>query len=168
MPMNPDLLNQLHDIQLPEPIGWWPLAFTWWILIFSVTSILIGVAWYYFDQKRRNAYRKMALTRLDDILNQKELYDHRKIGEINRLLKQVALTAYGRQKTAALYHQAWLDFLFETTSYIPQPDNLHKVLELAYQDQLDSLDLPDSEITASQALDIWQTYARKWIKGHHQ
>ena len=35
--MQADSLAQLRDIQLPEPISWWPLAPGWWVLIISVS-----------------------------------------------------------------------------------------------------------------------------------
>ncbi|WP_321325344.1 DUF4381 domain-containing protein [Thiomicrorhabdus sp.] len=163
------LLEQLKDIQLPDPVGWWPLAFSWWILIFSITSILVGIAWYYLDLKRRNIYRRTAIAYIDEILQQSELSDNDKIAAINATLKRVALTAYGRLVTASLYDQAWLNFLSETASYIPQPDHLQEVLNLAYKPK-DENEIADSQnkISSKQAVDIWQEYAKKWIKGHHQ
>jgi len=167
-PQNP-LLEQLKDIQLPDPIGWWPLAFSWWILIFSIISVAIGITWYYFDLKRRNIYRRTAMTHIDDIMQQNQLSDHDKISAINATLKQVALTAYGRLITASLHDQAWLDFLSETASYIPQPDHLQDALNFAYKPHKnDADDNENSHISSTQALKIWQEYAKKWIKGHHQ
>lgn len=158
-----ELLNQLHDIQLPDPIGWWPLAFSWWILIFSVTSILIGILWYYLDLKRRNVYRVTALAKLDEILQQSMVLNHDKIAQINALLKQVAITAYGRNKTANLYQQDWMNFLSDTSSYIPQPENLPDIMQLAYKGSSGS-----QEMDSNEALATLVDYARKWIKGHHQ
>ena len=162
MPEPSPLLDQLHDIQLPEPIGWWPLAFSWWIMIFSVTSILIGILWYYLDLKRRNAYRVTALQQLKQILQQPQTHDYQKIERINRLIKQVAITTYGRNQTAHLHDQEWVSFLADTSSYIPQPDNLLEVMQLAYQNTRSA---PEG---APAALNTLATYARKWIKGHHQ
>ena len=163
------LLEQLHDIQLPDPIGWWPLAFSWWILLFSITSILIGIAWYYFDLKRRNIYRKTAIGQVEEIVNNSNLNDNDKIAAINATVKRVALTAYGRLSTASLHDQAWLDFLSETASYIPQPEHLQEVLNLAYRpNHEDGITYSQHNLSAKQAVEIWQEYAKKWIKGHHQ
>jgi len=170
-PQNP-LLEQLKDIQLPDPIGWWPLAFSWWILIFSITSIVIGIAWYYFDLKRRNIYRRTAVDHIDEIMQQNDLSDNDKISAINAVVKQVALTAYGRLITASLHDQAWLKFLSETASYIPQPDHLQDALNFAYKanTENEANEMADSAqtISSQQAVRIWQEYAKKWIKGHHQ
>jgi hypothetical protein len=29
----------LRDMQMPDTIGWWPLAYGWWLLIISVIII---------------------------------------------------------------------------------------------------------------------------------
>lgn len=163
------LLEQLNDIQLPDPVGWWPLAFSWWILIFAIVSILAGMAWYYLDLKRRNIYRRTAIQEVDAIMNTAEMNDNNKIAAINATLKRVALTAYGRLSTASLHDQAWLNFLSETASYIPQPDNLQDVLNFAYKPNAeDKIAYSESNISPKKAVDIWQDYAKKWIKGHHQ
>ncbi|NPA72457.1 MAG: DUF4381 domain-containing protein [Gammaproteobacteria bacterium] len=172
MPLTPqqiEQLNQLADIQLPEPIGWWPLASTWWIMITLIGVIIVGAIWVYFEQKKRNAYRVEAQALLDDIMQKStEQMDNspsQKILEINRVLKQVALTAYGRVQVAQLNDQAWLNFLKEKASYIPQPDHLIEHLRLAYQ--------PPAQDTSAlkqqyEQLNEWHRYAQKWIKGHHQ
>lgn len=168
MQTNNPLLEQLKDIQLPDPVGWWPLAFSWWILLFSIIAIIAGAIWYYLDLRRRNVYRRSALKQISDILLQTDNSDNHKISAINAILKRVAVTAYGRSMTAALSNQAWLDFLSATASYIPQPDNLQEALNLAYQpNNEDNID-PKQKLSPKQALDIWQDYAKKWIKGHHQ
>ena len=163
------LLEQLHDIQLPDPVGWWPLAFSWWILIFAIISIIAGATWYYFDLKRRNIYRRSAIQNIDEILSQANLNDNDKIAMINATVKRVALTAYGRLSTASLNDQAWLNFLAETASYIPQPENLNDVLNFAYRpNQEHETTYSDNTLSSKQAVEIWQEYAKKWIKGHHQ
>lgn len=158
-----ELLNQLHDIQLPDPIGWWPLAYTWWIMIFVLFSILMGVLWYYLDMKRRNAYRVNATRELNQIRHDQYSGDTVKIAQINRLLKQVALTAYGRKRTAILQSQNWTTFLHETCSYIKQPDNLKEIIEMGYEGPA-AVSYKDT----NQAVDQLHAYALKWVKGHHQ
>ncbi|GKT11419.1 MAG: hypothetical protein ISEC1_P0383 [Thiomicrorhabdus sp.] len=164
------LLNQLEDIQLPEPIGWWPLSSSWWMLIFMVSTVLIALIWYYFDQKRRNAYRKEALAILEKItsLNTFEgspKNPNQQLLEINTLLKQVALTAYARADVAKLNNQDWLDFLKQTAGHINTPNTLAQSLQLAYQKPSED----DEHInTDLQLLRSFKVYAAAWIKGHHQ
>jgi len=161
--MQQELLYQLHDIQLPEAVGWWPLAFSWWILIFSVTSILIGVLWYYLDLKRRNAYRVTATQSMHQIINNQFTTPIEKVAALNSLLKQVAITAYGRNKTAELKQQEWVKFLADSCNYIEQPEGLLESIEVGYKN---AKRVPDEEKQA--ALRIMSDYTQKWIKGHHQ
>jgi cbb3-type cytochrome oxidase subunit 3 len=157
------ILDQLNDIQLPDPIGWWPLAFSWWIMIFVMTSIIVGVLWYYFDQKRRNRYRVSAKSKLQKILDNKYSLDSQKISEINALLKQVALTAYGRKQTSSLKSEEWVKFLKQTCGYIKQPEGLLEIIEIGYKSQRDL-----TKTDTQDELKKLHTYALKWIKGHHQ
>ena len=157
-----DPLSQLKDIQLPDPIGWWPLAFSWWVVIFSFVVIVLFVVWFFRDRHRRNAYRREAQTQLISIKNDVTLNPQMKILQINALLKQVAITVYGRQTIAALNEQAWLDFLKKNAQFIAQPADLKTLLTQAYQptDRIAPADL-------QRALKAWQGYAQQWIKGHH-
>lgn len=161
--MQQELLYQLHDIQLPEAVGWWPLAFSWWILIFSVTSILIGILWYYFDLKKRNAYRVEALKKMQQILTLDYDTPINKIAALNALLKQVAITAYGRKQAAALQSEQWVQFLAENCNYIKQPASLQQHLEMGYKNQAKIMGEEQQQALATVA-----DYTQKWIKGHHQ
>ncbi|BBP44725.1 hypothetical protein THMIRHAS_00980 [Thiosulfatimonas sediminis] len=156
--MDPQVLQQLHDIQLPDPIGWWPLAFAWWILLLSVTSIIIGIIWYFTDQRRRNVYRRQAQRQLQQIMRQ-DSPDTNKILQINALLKQVAISAYGRRRVAALHQTQWLQFLQQNANYIPQPPSIPQHSDRIYA--------PPSQQT-NELINAWHDYAKRWIKGHHQ
>jgi len=159
-PSNP--LSQLKDIQLPDPIGWWPLAFSWWVLIFSLSAMVFAAIWLFLDRHRRNAYRREAQQQLKAIENNPALDTQSKILHINALLKQVAITIYGRQTIARLNEQAWVEFLKANAQFISQPPELKTLLTQAYQ--------PTEHLTPAdlqRALNAWQGYAQQWIKGHH-
>ena len=157
-----DPLNQLKDIQLPDPVGWWPLAFSWWVVIFSFVVIVLFAVWFIQDRHRRNAYRREAQAQLIAIENDSNLSAQMKILQINALLKQVAITVYGRQTIAALSEQAWVDFLKKNAQFITQPAELKSLLAQAYQ-PIDSIPPADLQ----RALNTLQGYAQQWIKGHH-
>lgn len=53
--MNADALAQLRDIDLPEPVGWWPPAPGWWLLA-AVIIILATVALNYLLARRRRLF----------------------------------------------------------------------------------------------------------------
>lgn len=157
-----DPLSQLHDILLPDPISWWPLSYSWWVLIFSISALLFAALWFLFDRHKRNAYRREALANLIIIEGNANLNPQQKILQINALLKQVAITLYGRQTVTALNEKSWLKFLKSTAQFIEQPSELNQIITQAYQpaERLNSADL-------TQALNTWQGYAQQWIKGHH-
>src|SRR5690606_20856396 len=61
--MNPETLP-LRDLHLPDPVGWWPLAPGWWILLALVLVALL-LAWRVLHlRRRRNAARRLALAEL--------------------------------------------------------------------------------------------------------
>ena len=158
------LLNQLQDIQLPDPVGWWPLSYTWWLLIFMVGTLLVGLIWYYFDQKKRNAYRAEALAYLR-VLESRPNNPNQQLLEINRLLKQVALTCYPRTDVAPLNDQAWLNFLAKTAAHVTQPKQALAILQRAYQPPNQD---PEKKQADLDALNEFKQYADAWIKGHHK
>ena len=155
-------LNQLKDIHLPDPIGWWPLAFSWWVLIFSLSAIVFALVWFLLDRHKRNAYRREALAEIKRIQTGTQTDVAEQILHINALLKQVAITVYGRQTVAHLSEQSWLDFLHETANFVRQPDNALEILQQAYQGNAQKTDAELNGLALS-----WRNYAQQWIKGHH-
>ena len=166
-PQQLELLNKLEDIQLPDPIGWWPLSSAWWMIIFMLATVLVALVWYYFDQKKRNAYRQEALERLAELtaIPMTESNPNQQILAINTLLKQVALTAYARHDVAKLNDQAWLDFLTKRARHIRATKPSVATVQLAYQKPSE---LAEQQTLDLQALNLFKNYATQWIKGHHQ
>lgn len=59
-------LEQLKDIQLPEPVSWWPLAYGWWVLIgLVVCALAVWLVRRYKYQK--NSLEALALNELAQI-----------------------------------------------------------------------------------------------------
>lgn len=115
-----DLLAKLHDIHLPAPIGWWPLAPGWYVLIVMVL-LLLGLAIGFIRHfKIVNAPKKEALALLKQY---QEAY--RQHGDcslccknISELLRRVALVYYPRREVAGLKGEKWLAFLNNTAKDI--------------------------------------------------
>ncbi|WP_019895045.1 DUF4381 domain-containing protein [Hydrogenovibrio halophilus] len=166
-PQQQELLAKLKDIQLPEPVGWWPPSQTLIGLMVGLGGILIGLIWYYLTQRRQNRYRREALARLDRITA--DLADPlAQLQATQALLKQVAITQYGRSRVASLSDADWVAFLHETALYLPQPEHLAATLSWLYRDP--SSDGLTESGAASDHAQITEalTYARRWIKGHHK
>ena len=109
-----NLADYLRDIQLPEPVTWWPVAPGWWgIALFLLLSI------FYFAFSRR---RKNGISNLDHQLRQ--VYtDFQHNGDtqqyysrITRLLREAALDntskgSSGRHSAVTLHGVRWVEWL---------------------------------------------------------
>lgn len=106
-------LENLRDIHLPAPIGWWPPAPGWWVLalITIIAAIALGV--WLTRHARQRRYRKFSLIQLHALhqIWQEQRDDIAFAQAINRLLKQTALAAFPATNVAALSGADWLDWL---------------------------------------------------------
>lgn len=151
------LLAQLHDIQIPDPVYWWPLPMSVWSMLVAFLGLAIGLVWYLWNRHKNNRYRREALAQLPTLLAQHDS-PSQKIMALNHLLKQVAITHYGRTRVAPLTGQAWVDFLHQTALYLNPPENLVELFAAGYQERN----------IAPQQLDALIDYAKAWMKGHHK
>lgn len=116
--MNPTDFSQLplRDIHLPGPIGWWPLAPGWWLL---VTVLLAGLAAYavhfYLARHRRVAVR--ALERVRAALEQ-GAEPVACLQNVSTVLRRFAMTTVAPQRAGGgapdvpgLIGNAWLEYL---------------------------------------------------------
>ena len=62
------LLQQLHDVQAPSEVSWWPLAYSWWALIAALTIGLLFLVRWQLRRKKNNLYRKLATAELENAL----------------------------------------------------------------------------------------------------
>ncbi len=157
-------LSQLQDIQIPEPITWWPLAAAVWILIIGGLILTIGIGWHYWVSYQSNRYRREAALKFKDLIA-KDLNPPETLLAVNQLLKQVAITHYGRLQVSSLSGKKWLTFLQETALYIEQPKSLLKTLQSAYQSNSSQKD-PQKNQQKDQ--EEFLTYSKAWIRGHHK
>ena len=99
-------LEQLRDIHLPQPIGWWPLAPGWWALIALVCALVVAaLVWTWM---RRRSARFLALRELEAIKSERQ---DEFLTQVSSLLRRVA-----RRRSAGadvLTGEAWSAFLME-------------------------------------------------------
>ncbi len=150
-------LQNLRDIHLPPPIGWWPPAPGWWILAILLLSGIIALGIWLIRRTRRRRYRRAALVELQTLYQdwQRQRDDIAFAQAANRLLKQTALSAFPATDVAALNGADWLDFLDRQLRKprFTEPD----VRALA------TLYLRNPEPIAADAL---SDAARYWIRSH--
>ncbi len=152
------LLNQMQDIIVPDAVGWWPLSFSLASVLFGLIGLLIGIFWAVRRSWLENLYRQEAKELYDKAMQQANS-PQQKLEIANRLLKQVAITHYGRKNIANLAGKSWTDFLRKTANYIDQPKYLAEYFDGHYQA---NFDFDDAKLT--QVLN----YTQSWIKGHHK
>ncbi len=111
--MTPQALP-LRDIQLPDPISWWPPAPGWWLLsvLGLVLALTAAVAWSR-RRRKRQLYRE-AMHELERI--HRETWRASEdptilVREMSQLLRRVALSVYPRGQVAGLVGEDWLRFL---------------------------------------------------------
>lgn len=154
--MNPqDPLANLHPLREPFPIGWWPLAPGWWLLIAIALLCLAALVYLLVKRYRANAYRRQGLAQLQ-ALRQQYLAQQdasRYVAKTNALLKSVALRSYPRREVAACNGQQWLTFLNSRMNGAEQfqPD----FAAAAYQKTCPDIDMKQMHRAA-----------RAWIKRH--
>ncbi|MCB1690628.1 MAG: DUF4381 domain-containing protein [Halioglobus sp.] len=154
--MNPqDPLANLHPLREPELIGWWPLAPGWWLLL-ALAILIVAVA-IYLARKHysKNAYRRRALRQLQALLSQYEADGNTGdyLGNVNALLKSVALRAYPGDSVASQHGESWRLFLNRS---LPPEAQLPAAFDNAvYQPQAPDIDMMQLH-----------SAALHWIKKH--
>jgi hypothetical protein len=109
MPQTPTPVTDLplRDIHLPADIGWWPLAYGWWLLLGLILlgALLILMAIRYRSRRR---LRRLALQQLEAL---DKLPAEQLAAPLSRLLRQAAVNHFSAAETAGLIGQDWLEFL---------------------------------------------------------
>lgn len=147
-------LTQLHDIHLPPPIGWWPLAPGWYLLAASmiIACVALGLKlrrYHINGHAKREALRALAMYQ-----KQYEEDKNSQSGSANvsALLKRVALAYYPRTRVAGLQGEAWIAFLNSSVKQVNFTPIRPLLLELPYRP------------SHSQNLQTLFDTAHKWIK----
>lgn len=110
---NTDPLSQLKDIHLPDPVGLWPLAWGWWVLLaLIVIGIALGV-YLWRRHRARNHYRQLALIELQraraQVDQDGELAHY--LQQVSIILRRAAITGLPERYLANLKGEAWLQWL---------------------------------------------------------
>ena len=100
-------LSKLHDIVIPEPVSWWPLAPGGWVLICIAVVVIFVITWRFYRSWQSNAYRRAGLALLADAGT---------AHDISVILKRVSLAVFPREQVASLYGKEWIAFLNQTCS----------------------------------------------------
>jgi len=146
-------LDNLHDIIVPEAIGYFPLAPGWYILGLLVLALLFHFSMHLYKQYQKSLYKREALA---------ELAHHNAEGkdEVIHLLtlaKRVAISAYGREKIAKLSGESWWDFMEEHSQAKVSKALRVEIDNILYDKTYESNASDETSIRA---------FVTRWIKTH--
>jgi hypothetical protein len=110
--MDPEQIP-LRDLHLPDPVGWWPLAPGWWVLLGLVLFgllLLLRRAWVRW---RIDAPRRIALKELERLESGwRETRNPVLLAtRLSELLRRTMLAYAPRKEVAGLTGHAWLAWL---------------------------------------------------------
>ena len=110
--MDPQALP-LRGLHLPEPVGWWPLAPGWWVLIAILvvaSGLLIRIG---LRRRAHSAARRKALRQLEESRSAYAYHGNPVVlgTEVSELLRRTMLAYAPRSEVAGLTGDAWLAWL---------------------------------------------------------
>lgn len=105
---NTGSLDLMHDILVPPVLSFWPLASGWYLVLALLSAFALHKGFQLYKGYQGNLYRRESLEELSKIKSSNE---NEKTTLLLGLMKRVALQYFGRDKVAALSHDAWWDFM---------------------------------------------------------
>jgi Domain of unknown function (DUF4381) len=134
----------LRDIHLPTPIALWPLAEGWWVII-GLLFIALCIGAYLLYRHHQPTALKQALAALESILENRSLSVEVQNQSISLLLRQLAVTTYGREDVASLIGPAWVAWVEGKLRETPLSPQMRAFLALgAYSPSGDTIQDPAS------------------------
>ena len=149
--MHADPLAKLHDIQIPEPITWWPLAWGWYLVIVALLLLTFVVTRGVLRAIKHRRAKRQALRLLQ---NAEQLASPMaRVKQANEVLKRAVLAYEQRQEVAELSGERWAEWLNARGKTGSQIDA--HLLSLAYR--------PDCEPEQAQHL---VSQVRQWLNAN--
>lgn len=95
-------LDNLHDIIVPDAVGFFPLSSGWMIVLLLALTLLFHFSFLAYKRYQKTLYKREAL---------KEVEKESDLLTLLSLAKRVGIAAYGRDKIALLSSESWWDFM---------------------------------------------------------
>jgi len=121
-------LDNLHDIILPDAVGFFPLAPGWIIVGVLLLSLLFHFVVKGYERYKKTLYRREALRELER--NTDESKEEAVV--LLSLARRVAIAAYGREETAPLTGDAWWNFMENNSKVQISGELREKITTLLY------------------------------------
>lgn len=149
--MNP--LEQLRDIHLPDPVGWWPPAPGWWLLGLTILGLLVWALHRLQVRYRRDSFRRQALRELDALCRHQPL----PLPDLLQLARRTALSANNNPEIASTSSYNLLNLIINNSKFSPH-NSLHpeQLANRLYQPSPQPLGAEESRLLCA--------CIRTWIK----
>ncbi|MEI8596133.1 DUF4381 domain-containing protein [Photobacterium sp. Hal280] len=157
-PPSSQILKDLTEIVLPDPVGWWPQTLGWQILGILALAFLLLWAVYRYRLYRFNRYRREALQAIAAIAQSRGQSASQSVMSDLFLVLKVA-AAHVQPALASHLDRQFLRYLDTSASLAEGFDSP------AGQYWLDSLVQPDFTLSDSQMQQLL-TLANRWVKHH--
>lgn len=129
-------MDPLRDIHGIDSAPWWPPAPGWWLVLIGISLAVLLVGWLI---RRRRLYplgrwQQDARRHLLDLRKRMKREPVKQVaGELSELLRRIAIARCGREQTASLTGEMWLDWLQSNDSTgFPWREKGRLLLELPY------------------------------------
>lgn len=151
-----ELLQQLQDIQLPDDIAWWPLAYGWWCLLALSLIILALLITRLVQRIQHNRYRRLAFNELQQHYANWQNTQHTAhyLQSANALLKRCFRHLNNEPGQLSVTGQTWIDALHNHAKRDLSEETQIALTTLCYQAQ------PQADIDAIHA------QLSQWLKTH--
>ena len=145
-------LPEFRDIQLPDGVSFFPIAYGWWVLLAFLLFLCIGIKVFVAFWKSRKKY--YSLKKLESISTDNPVLAAMDISE---LLRRISLVKY--RKSCALTGHEWIDFLNQHSS-VPLSKKNAEFLSFA-----PFMNSSDKTYTPQDAEEL-KTFCKNWIGGN--
>ncbi|PHS38935.1 MAG: hypothetical protein COB07_02650 [Sulfurovum sp.] len=146
-------LDNMHDIIVPDAVGFFPVAPGWYMLIVLFLALLLPFVMKRYRRYKGEQYKREALKELSTY---SEKSKENSIALLS-LAKRVALLSYGRKVVAHLSHEGWWDFMEE-----------HSVVKVStvFREEMQQLLYDDTYSLDDAQYDRLKQTVEVWIKRH--
>jgi len=146
-------LDNLHDIIIPDAIGFLPPAPGWVIFGLLLLALLFHFTLRFYLRYKKSLYRREALTELGRYQGENK----EETLQLLSLAKRVAIVAYGREESATLTGESWWNYMEAHSKVKISKELRNEMSKLLYDETYES---------NSSHYRAIKTFVTLWIKIH--
>ncbi len=149
---------KLNPIITPDPIPFTMDTMGWKVLFLLLFLLILFIAYRFFKHYKQNAYRRDAISQIQNLISNNKNGATTIIAQIMFLLKQTALQTYDRKQVASLEGENWLVFLDSKLNQSVFVKHKDIIASAIYKNELDNSVTFEIKDFANSSI--------KWIKHH--